>query len=306
MIERLSTKHEHCWRQALQQHNISWKVFNAGVGGDRLEHMRHRVINKDLIQLLGTSVQLVLLMAGTNDLVSKRLEQMQLEITDLVNAIQTRTESSALRLVLFGIPPRGDLDSSQSYAETEQKRIAYNKFLLLLAGMSENVSYTCIETADCLAAGLGQLEVTALGSDPTAIMQCSSSASASFMAESRSGMGVAASKSVPNNSTTLMADTAYSSATSQWTHLAGLYNDDCVHLNPRGYTALIKAFARVISQHEIQCMQENQQYAAERQLEKEQHDSKADKARAKKKRKKALAKEAKRTKKGKSIFDTNV
>ena len=305
MIERLSTKHERCWRQALQQHNISWKVFNAGVGGDRLEHMRHRVINKDLIQLLGTSVQLVLLMAGTNDLVSKRLEQMQLEITDLVNAIQTRTESSALRLVLFGIPPRGDLDSSQSYAETEQKRIAYNKFLLLLAGMSENVSYTCIETADCLAAGLGQLEVTALGSDPTAIMLCSSSASASCT-EPRSEMSVAASKTVPNNSNTSMVDTAYSSATSQWTHLTGLYNDDCVHLNPRGYTALIKAFARVISQHEIQCMQENQQYAAERQLEKEQHDSKVDKARAKKKRKNALVKEANKTKKGKSIFDTNV
>lgn len=81
-------------------------VFNAGIGGDRVQHVLYRVKNQGLLRYAGNPKKL-LLMIGSNDVERTRVQNMSLlasyvaELVDVIKKDLPNTE-----IILLCIPPR--------------------------------------------------------------------------------------------------------------------------------------------------------------------------------------------------------
>lgn len=83
-------------------------LFNAGVGGDCIEHVLHRVANTPLIERM-PELRCVILMAGTNNIMKsfwrRPADQLAQGVMGVVDAVRARC--AGVRVVVLAVPPGG-------------------------------------------------------------------------------------------------------------------------------------------------------------------------------------------------------
>jgi len=101
-----------------EEHPLLWQRFfsrfepaNFGVGADRLEHMKWRLLNGELE---GVNAETVLFLGGTNNLVDQDPATIAAGIKELVSIIKEKLPSA--RIILLGLFPRSPDASLRSFA----------------------------------------------------------------------------------------------------------------------------------------------------------------------------------------------
>ena len=90
------------------EHFAPLNALNAGVNGDRTEHLLWRI---DHGNLDGQQLQIVVLLIGTNDIgIHRRSNVVAEEVRQILTRLRSR--SPAARILLLGILPRGDFPTS--------------------------------------------------------------------------------------------------------------------------------------------------------------------------------------------------
>lgn len=102
-----------------EEHPLLWRRFfapfepaNFGVGADRLEHMKWRLLNGELD---GIEAETVLFLGGTNNLDDQEPHTIAAGITELVTIIQARLP--AARIILLALFPRNPDSSGRSFTQ---------------------------------------------------------------------------------------------------------------------------------------------------------------------------------------------
>jgi lysophospholipase L1-like esterase len=102
-----------------EEHPTLWQRFfapfepaNFGVGADRLEHMKWRLLNGELE---GIDAETVLFLGGTNNLEDQESTAIASGITELVSIIAEKLPQA--RIILLGLLPRNRNSSGRSYRQ---------------------------------------------------------------------------------------------------------------------------------------------------------------------------------------------
>jgi len=102
-----------------EEHPSLWQRFfapfepaNFGVGADRLEHMKWRLLNGELE---GIDAETVLFLGGTNNLDDQESSVIASGITELVSIIAEKLPQA--HIILLGLLPRNRSSSGRSYSE---------------------------------------------------------------------------------------------------------------------------------------------------------------------------------------------
>lgn len=106
-----------------EEHPELWERFfstfqpaNLGVGGDRLEHMKWRLLNG---QIAGLSPRVFLFLGGTNNLPDQKSETIANNIIELLEIVQTHLPEA--KILLLGLLPRSGGVAGRPYSERIQR-----------------------------------------------------------------------------------------------------------------------------------------------------------------------------------------
>lgn len=116
----------HGWEshpQLWQQYFGKWQTVNAGIGGDRTQHVLWRIENGNIA---GISPKLCVIMIGTNN--SNGNDNTAEEIADGIKAIicKLRTELPQTKILLLAIFPRDEGFSERREKNAQASKIASN------------------------------------------------------------------------------------------------------------------------------------------------------------------------------------
>ncbi len=106
-----------------EDHPLLWEQFftsfapaNLGVGGDRLEHMKWRLLNG---QIAGLSPKVFLFLGGTNNLPDQKTETISTSIKELIEFVKTKLPEA--HILLLGLLPRSGGLAGRPYSEKIQR-----------------------------------------------------------------------------------------------------------------------------------------------------------------------------------------
>jgi lysophospholipase L1-like esterase len=101
-------------------------VFNAGIGGDRIENVLYRLVHMKFLDYFIIPPEKIIIMIGTNNIITDDTSDMIIGVKEIVNIIHSKFPTSTI--ILLAILPM-IYESSNKYSNLYNKIITYNKLL---------------------------------------------------------------------------------------------------------------------------------------------------------------------------------
>lgn len=109
-------------------------IFNAGVGGDGIEHILYR-LDKNFLSYFGRNLKKIVILAGTNNIEKYDEHKIYEGFSNLLGVIRKRLNMVvpvSLQMILIGLPPRFSSTQEISNEIIMQRVQRYNRLISTL------------------------------------------------------------------------------------------------------------------------------------------------------------------------------